>query len=632
MKHIKLYQKDAQYQEEATISRMRSGVFPLPNVSYTIDTQKIYYNPFTEIADAGDVAVYDSKLQTTYVIKSQRYFDEYEDDDTITPIGVVVVPADHTDDGKCRVIALKWCSATDPENGSTSPTNIYWGCDTNIDGLEVFPSYYDMYLPNEKGEYAIVDTTKQAPSPYNEDGSKNTEYPFTDFDGAYNTDKIIAKQTVDWSGATITNNVNEGNYPLACCSRRYHTVGTNAGDYYIPSVGEIGYISPKYTTINTTFKKLTGKNIGNMSTSTLYDNYGGALGGIVNFDGGWGLGYYYVYDGGGNFFCVPFTRISPTPVISPKVGMYYYDDGTFGTEVKTGHIVGVVAIPAAATPDNKVRIIPLYGAVNNIRWGDIEHSEIGELETASARAFPYVCKDGTVYETVQGVYQNTLGGSYKYPLIYIEAPDEIKNLYGGESIESTLNPSLSIYAYNLSEQISDGQFDECILPVPYLADGSINPNFAVDGTITNEWASSEANMEKMSHVNGVFKYTNEFSNGIPAGGWHVPSITEVILMMGKMKTIVDAFAAAGVRSPFYYIENEEFYGYVWSSSYFGKWDDSDTYGYALYGYVLFDGTWGLDYGRVDDYDDYYFCLPVASVGNDTAVTAPLLTDYPEYNG
>ena len=39
----------------------------------------------------------------------------------------------------------------------------------------------------------------------------------------------------------IINSFNSGYYPAACCCWRYHTLGTNQGDWYLPALGELGY-------------------------------------------------------------------------------------------------------------------------------------------------------------------------------------------------------------------------------------------------------------------------------------------------------------------------------------------------------------------------------------------------------
>jgi hypothetical protein len=74
--------------------------------------------------------------------------------------------------------------------------------------------------------------------------------------GNHNTEEIMKLQTVSWSGETLTNNSNAGNYPAACACQRFHTDGTNAGDWYLPSMYELLFVASKTDTIQTTLETL----------------------------------------------------------------------------------------------------------------------------------------------------------------------------------------------------------------------------------------------------------------------------------------------------------------------------------------------------------------------------------------
>lgn len=324
---------------------------------------------------------------------------------------------------------------------------------------------------------------------------------------------------------------------------------------------------------------------------------------------------------------MPVLENDPTKPREPKpdyssvqVGMYYYDDGTFGTEVKNDHIVGVVVIPAAATPDGYVRIAPLEGSRTGIAWSD-DIITISNLTaagvTTEVRSFPNTMKDGTIYEASQGVHENTVG-NVKYPYFYIELPEEIENMFSDDCIKtpSVLNPSLTLVHF---EDDTIG-----VIPVPYLQDGSVNPDFAVEGTMTADWTSSDENMEALKNTgsNNIFKFVSGFSSGIPAGEWHVPTITEVLFMYAKLKTIVNAYKAAGYDAPFYniYEENGEFYGYLWSGSYFGRYNSNDQNGRALGGDLSSaeGGYVGSNYVRNDGASN--FGVPLATITPNTKVT------------
>lgn len=52
----------------------------------------------------------------------------------------------------------------------------------------------------------------------------------------------------------VENYYGYGYSPAACCCWRYHTKGTNQGDWYLPAAGELGYIVVRYQTIKNDLK------------------------------------------------------------------------------------------------------------------------------------------------------------------------------------------------------------------------------------------------------------------------------------------------------------------------------------------------------------------------------------------
>lgn len=223
-----------------------------------------------------------------------------------TAIGIVVIPSSHNvyGDGKCCVMSLNFMSASTPDTGttisyaeSTSGTtipNISWGAtsteltkyakvpnivtytssgtvlDETLSNIKsanygFFPSDYYTDFNNclqsldRTSTYSYYGTSGAAPlipSPYNADGSRNQAYYYTggsltlngfsDFSGFENTQSSI-NMTSDTSwktSQTIIYGTNGGKVrtPAAACCWRYHTTGTNQGDWYCPSLGELGYI------------------------------------------------------------------------------------------------------------------------------------------------------------------------------------------------------------------------------------------------------------------------------------------------------------------------------------------------------------------------------------------------------
>ena len=213
-------------------------------------------------------------------------------------------------------------SCNTPDTGSTVADGICWGynnldidtlpnldqapyvgkCDAPGDETStVVGENHDPHLPSDALEsrnnpcphdlnsYYFWDMSiyRAAPSPYLTDGSRNTAYYQTtapsstenclaDFNGKQNTQILcdLATAQSDWKTAsTITNSSDEGYYPAVCCCWRYHTEGTNQGDWYLPAMGEFGYAVVREKTIIDTISLLTtayGSSVGSSVSNKGY--------------------------------------------------------------------------------------------------------------------------------------------------------------------------------------------------------------------------------------------------------------------------------------------------------------------------------------------------------------------------
>lgn len=242
---------------------------------------------------AGDVLLWD-KINQKKLFTSSDNLSNYPAE-SYTPIGVVVIPASHNvyGDGSCGVMSLKEMNYDSPDIGSTSHKYMFWGHHgndisnlPNLDQVPVgntsngIPTSQTSYasIPSDKvgGTQCLHDTdayyrdSPYAPSPYLTDGSRNPGYYQTtspsstnnclaDFDGKGNSEILwgLATAQSNWRMAsTITNDSGDNYLPAACCCWRYHTDGTQQGDWYLPACGELGYIMPPYNKINEAITKM----------------------------------------------------------------------------------------------------------------------------------------------------------------------------------------------------------------------------------------------------------------------------------------------------------------------------------------------------------------------------------------
>lgn len=139
-------------------------------------------------------------------------------------------------------------------------------------------------------------------SPYNSSGGRNTSYYqniddlgrdnityfdgdiddldgnniFSDFDGKYRTNVLLS-----YSGSSYKTETSFADYRsdttsrhvAACCAWRYHTTGTNQGDWYLPAAGECTYLNVRAFAIGTTIYnlKVQGYDVISLREALKYD-------------------------------------------------------------------------------------------------------------------------------------------------------------------------------------------------------------------------------------------------------------------------------------------------------------------------------------------------------------------------
>lgn len=248
------------------------------------------------LAVAGDVVMFDGTEK--YVLKDTNEETlQAAKDAGHTPIGVVVIPTSHDvyGTGEMGVMSIVPMSYSTPDTGGTTEEGMYWGnivlCNSALNRIVTTTNTSESTLGNDSSGYLPSDNQTSRPcvqdenvayyyagtmipSPFLTDGSRNPDYydistsggtaknAFADFNGNSNTEVILTKiSDTSWKTSALSNTANL--YPAASCCWRFNTDGTNQGDWYLPSLGEFGYVVARYKTINYTINQIKAKwNVG----------------------------------------------------------------------------------------------------------------------------------------------------------------------------------------------------------------------------------------------------------------------------------------------------------------------------------------------------------------------------------
>ncbi len=257
MKYIKQFQEHSLYE-----SYIVGDVFPetesKPVVSYCKLQNEVHYDkyiPFNLLDILYANANGEKKVDSAILDPSLGY----------TPIGLCIAGTGFFGTNeKARWMSLKYMNYTKPETGSLTEQGMYWG--NYRTDLNMISNIQTTYNDGTSNGYFTVDyydsssQTNKIPSMFNENNKWNTsvlgavnQYATTDIQGREKTDLILASATSrpTWmTDTSITNESGVGYAPAACCCARYHTLGTNAGDWYLGASGEMCMILVQKTAIN----------------------------------------------------------------------------------------------------------------------------------------------------------------------------------------------------------------------------------------------------------------------------------------------------------------------------------------------------------------------------------------------
>ena len=237
----------------------------------------------------GDILFYDNEEQDLIIVKGEEWNVDVYEVDRFTPVGIVVVPGYHNvyGDGSCGIMSLKNMDGS--RFGSTYYLQNYRYCgilDYSITGLKSsvptidsndadsividYGSSYRCFFPNDfyKSYQNIVpcehdtntvyftgSTTNPGfiPSAYLTNGSRNMSYCQTttpcdennalaDFNGLLNS-KLFYE---------AISSANTAVYRCRC----FYPYGTSEGDWYLPSIAELGYWANRIQIFKNTTNRL----------------------------------------------------------------------------------------------------------------------------------------------------------------------------------------------------------------------------------------------------------------------------------------------------------------------------------------------------------------------------------------
>ena len=285
MKYLKKFGSETEYNTYIS----GSEVF-LPNVSL-IGVDDVRYNPIPPppIISAGMICYADSSNNLKFCAR-----DEWSS--SLGEVqGVVVVPSNHTIDGTARIMCIKGITTAGTE--SSSDVNMAWGPtgDTGLPNMDKVPTWDNTiggaignnvlgYLPSDSSRFTGAtcatdsiakyygDTfTPYIPSPYLEDGSQNPAYINTieattanclsDFNGKGNTAVLVG--------------LGSAYLPANACNQ-YGTTALPSGNWYLPAMGELGYMMVRFNEINNALNAVGGVQLDSTSrycSSTEYNIY-----------------------------------------------------------------------------------------------------------------------------------------------------------------------------------------------------------------------------------------------------------------------------------------------------------------------------------------------------------------------
>ena len=249
------------------------------------------------LANPGDLVIGTYDENDNYVVtfvdplEAEKYSIIEEAMEGVGPIGIVVVPASHTTDGTVRIASIKYMDFNNSADGADSAVDMCWGYDNAIVDASTMSNKIVTYVQGtttvslvDYSTFATTDTkitffeniddpdtyyswgsqwSGRIPSPYNADDTKNTLWDTAGQILVYRDGKALTqaiKNKTTWNiGDTIINVSNNANmYPAAFSCLNYNVApdyfdgAFSQGNWYLPSIAELGYLMARFKEINAT--------------------------------------------------------------------------------------------------------------------------------------------------------------------------------------------------------------------------------------------------------------------------------------------------------------------------------------------------------------------------------------------
>lgn len=210
-------------------------------ISYCKTEQHVHYNPYIPPTPTFlDILYSDANGNLSFTSEVLSISEGK------TPIALCIVPPNFFGANEPgRWMSLKYMNYTTPEIGSLNPWGISFGTGGANLGIPYIEYTYDGGSSAGYMNVDYYDNTSQSnkiPSPLTANDEWNSsilgtvnEYAMTDINGKNKTAIIISNaisQSTWQTDTSITNESGSGYAPAACCCYRYHTLGTQAGDWY----------------------------------------------------------------------------------------------------------------------------------------------------------------------------------------------------------------------------------------------------------------------------------------------------------------------------------------------------------------------------------------------------------------